>query len=128
MTSGSILKGATFAAGGSFSIMGSGQNGVPGGTLFAGKFTQPTTWKVTVSGGIYHYTLSGTIAGMWGGKLVNGTVTLNLAGPANCRSCLHFVGGDVNIALPVPEPGTLSLLGAGVVGLAGVVRRRAVHV
>lgn len=128
MAGGSLTKGGTFAAGGSFTIIGSGKNGVSGGTLFAGKFSGPTTWTVTTSGGITHYSLTGTVTGKWaGGRTVTGTVTLNLVGTKGCKTCLHFVGGTVSLPLPVPEPGTLSLLGAGLVGLAGVVRRRAIH-
>ena len=128
-TDGNITKGVShFAAGGSFTIIGSGKNGVPGGTLFAGKFSGPTTWTVTTSGGMSHYTLTGTVSGTWaGGRTVNGTVTLNLVGKAGCRTCLQIVGGTVSLPLPVPEPGTLSMLGAGLVGLAGVVRRRMIH-
>jgi hypothetical protein len=35
-----------------------------------------------------------------------------------------LASGDSNLALVVPEPGSLGLLGTGLIGLGGVVRRK----
>jgi hypothetical protein len=57
------------------------------------------------------------------------TVTSSLLIPANTvlvLSVISGVNGDAagSETLPTPEPGTLTLLGTGLVGLAGVVRRK----
>jgi hypothetical protein len=47
LLSGSIARGGTFAAGGSFSLLGNGSNGLPNGVIFNGQFNGPVTWTAT---------------------------------------------------------------------------------
>jgi hypothetical protein len=133
---GSLAMGGTFAPGGSFSIVGNGTDGIPNGPIFTGSFDSPSTWTlITLANGTHNYTLTGTISGTWfTGITVNGaTVQLTVnTGKGFFNGSTTLASGDTNIigpgisVLTVPEPGTLSMLGTGLLLIGGAVRRKLV--
>jgi hypothetical protein len=128
MASGSLQMGGSFNGGGSFNIITNGTGGLPAATLFTGSFSGPVTWTlVTLASGTHNYTLTGSITGTWytGATVSGATVQLTInTGKGFFNGSTTISSGDTNIVVPVPEPGTLGLLGTGLIGLAGVLHRK----
>ncbi len=127
LLSGSLKTGGTFAAG-TLTMNVTNYNGFSG-VLFTGTFGSvaiPITWQYDGKvGQFYQYELIGPISGIWEG----GTTVSGQTAQLYFHSKTQYNGGPISLAsgttaIATPEPGTLGLMGMGLVGMGMMVRRK----
>ena len=132
LISGSLAAGGTFSStGSSFLVIGKGNYGQPKGVIFNGAFVGNITWTYLGKiNGVQQYQLTGQISGqLYNGRTVTGTTTQTYWTTKSqlAKGIVHGMSGTTNIVGAVPEPGTLGLLGTGLIACAGVVRRKLIR-
>lgn len=132
LTSGSLAAGGTFSSVGSSFIVNGTSNLLPHhGIIFNGAFTGTIDWTfLGKQNGRLVYELTGTILGtLFNGRTVSGTTTQEFwtTKAQLAQGIIHGMTGTTNLNT-APEPGTLSLLGSGLLGLAFFLRRKIMQV
>ena len=128
LLTGSISGGGTFSDAGSyFNVVGKGNYGQPKGPIFTGAFVGPVTWQFDGQvKNVVTYELIGNLSGQdYTGHTVTGSTDQKFYSTQGqlSQGIGHVQLGTTHIN-STPEPGTLGLLGTGLLGIAGAFRRK----